>query len=123
MAKELHSRCLRQQVSCEKTSRQCNNKFANLTKKYKTVKGKLRSTGFGKGGEPDKDANFNEQRGPKEFIPQNFYDMDEVLGGRQSVDPQHVLQSSNVALNQDVVEKSALDNETIEGTSNIPRSQ
>ncbi|KAK2555820.1 hypothetical protein P5673_022449 [Acropora cervicornis] len=123
VAKELHSRCLRQQVSCEKTPKQCNDKFANLTKKYKTVKDKLRSTGFGKGGEPDKDADFNEQRGLKEFIPQNFYDMDEVLGGRQSVDPQHVLQSSNVALNQDVVEKSALDNETIEGTSNIPRSQ
>lgn len=110
-------------MTCEKTPKQCKDKFANLTKKYKTVKDKLRSISFGKGGEPDEDADFNEQRGPKEFIPQNFYDMDEVLGERQSVDPQHVLESSNVALNQDVVEESALDNETFEGTSNIPRSQ
>ena len=28
----------------------------------------------------DEDADFNEQSDPKEFIPQNFYDMDEVLG-------------------------------------------
>ena len=123
MAKELRSRCIRQQVSCEKTPKQCKNKFANLTKKYKTIKDNLRSICFGKGGEPDEDADFNEQRGPKEFIPQNFYDMDEVLGERQSVDPQHVLERSNVALKQDVVEESALDNETFEGTSNIPRSQ
>ena len=54
---------------------------------YKTVKDKLRSTGFGKGGDPDEDAYFNEQSDPKEFIPQNFNDIDEVLGGRESVDP------------------------------------
>ena len=105
-----------------------------MTKKYKTVKDKLRSTGFGKGGDPDEDADFNGQSDPKEFIPQTFYDMDEVLGERESVDPQHVLQSSDVALNQDEVGKSALDNEIFEaskkvrseassGTSNIPRSQ
>ena len=134
VAEELHNRCLKQQVSCEKTPKQCKDKLANLRKKYKTVKDKLGSTGFGKGGEPDEDADFNEQSDPKEFIPQNFHDMDEVLGGRESVDPQHVLESSDVALNQDEVEKSALDNEIIEaskkvrseassGTSNIPRSQ
>ena len=105
-----------------------------MTKKYKTVKDKLHSTGFGKSGEPDEDADFNRQSDLKEFIPQNFHDMDEVLGGRESVDPQHVLESSDVALNQDKVEKSALDNEIFEaskkvrseassGTSNIPRSQ
>jgi len=60
--------------------------------------------------------------------------MDEVLGGRESVDPQHLLESSDVALNQDEVEKSALDNEIFEaskrvrseassGTNNISRSQ
>ena len=81
MAKELHSRCLRQQVSCEKTPKQCNDKFANLTKKYKTVKDKLRSTGFGKGGEPDKDADFNEQRGLKEFYsPKTFMIWMKCLG-------------------------------------------
>ena len=74
-------------MSCEKTQKQCKDKLANLTKKYKTVKEKLRSTGFGKGGDPDEDADFNEQSDPKEFIPQNFYDVDEVLGGRESVDP------------------------------------
>ena len=57
-----------------------------------------------------------------------------MLGGRESVDPQHVTESSDVALNQEEVEKSALDKEIFEaskkvrseassGTSNIPRSQ
>lgn len=98
------------------------------------MKGKLHSTGFGKGGEPDEDTDLNEQGDPKEFILQLFHDMDKVLGGRESVDPQNVLESSDVALNQDKVEKSALDNEIFEasekvrleassGTSSIPRSQ
>ena len=85
-----------------------------MTKKYKTVRDRLRSTGFGKGGEPDEDADFNEQSDLKEFVSQNFSDMDEVLRGRESVDPQQVLESSNVTLNQDKVEKSALDNEIFE---------
>lgn len=85
-----------------------------MTKKYKTVRDRLHSTGFGKGEEPDEDADFNEQSDLKEFISQNFYDMDEVLRRRESVDPQHVLESSNVTLNQDKVEKSALDNEIFE---------
>ena len=134
MAKELRSRCLKEQVPCEKTPKQCKDKLVNLTKKYKTVKDKLRSTGFGKGGEPDEDADINELSDPKEFITQNVYDLDEVFGGRESVDPQHVLESSDVTLNQDEVEKIALDNEIFEatkkvrseassGTSNIPRSQ
>lgn len=121
-------------MSCEKTPKQCKDKLANLTKKYKTVKGNLHSTGFGKGGEPDEDTDLNEQGDPKEFILQLFHDMDKVLGGRESVDPQNVLESSDVALNQDKVEKSALDNEIFEasekvrleassGTSSIPRSQ
>ena len=53
---------------------------------------------------------------------------------RTLVDPQHVLESSDVAFNQDEVEKSALNNEIFEaskevwseassGTSDIPRSQ
>ena len=97
-----------------KTKKQKTKK--DKTKKYKTVKDKLRSTGFGEGGDPDEESDFNEQSDPKEFIPQNFYDMDEVLGGRESVDPQHVLESSDVALNQDDVEKSALDNEIFEAS-------
>ena len=78
---------------------------------------KLRSTGLGKGGEPDEDesrnadSGFNEQSSPKELISQHFHDMDEVLGGRESVEPQHVLESSDIALNQDDVEKNALDDE------------
>jgi len=69
VAKELRSRCLKEQVPCEKTPKQCKDKLVNLTKKYKTVKDKLRSTGFGKGGELDEDADFNEQSDLKEFIP------------------------------------------------------
>ena len=37
VAKELRGRCLKQQVSCDKTPKQCKDKLANLTKKYKTV--------------------------------------------------------------------------------------
>lgn len=80
VAEGLRNWCLKQQVSREKTPKQYKDKLANLTKKYKTVKDKLRSTGFGKGGEPDEDADLNEQSDPKEVIPQNFHDMDEVLG-------------------------------------------
>ena len=32
VAEELRSRCLKQQVSCEKTPKQCKDKLANLTK-------------------------------------------------------------------------------------------
>ena len=80
MTEELRSSCLKQQVSCEKTPKQCKDKLANLTKKYKTVKDKLRSTGFGKGGEPDEDADFNEQSDPKEFIPKTFMIWMKCLG-------------------------------------------
>ena len=76
------------------------------------MKDKLRSTGFGNGGAPDEDVDFNEHSDPKEFIPQHFRDIDEVLGGTESLDPPHVLESNDVALNQDDLEKNALDNET-----------
>ena len=42
-----------------------------------------------------------------------------MLGGRESVDPQYVLESSDVALNQDEVEKSALDKEIFEASKKV----
>ncbi|CAH3140437.1 unnamed protein product, partial [Porites evermanni] len=45
IARQLHSRCKEQNVDSDKTPQQCKNKLANLTKKYKNTKDKLRSTG------------------------------------------------------------------------------
>ena len=51
IARQLQERCRRENVESEKSAKQCKNKMANLTKKYKTVKDKLRTTGYGKGGD------------------------------------------------------------------------
>ena len=58
IATQLHERCRREHVSSDKTAQQCKTKMSNLTKKYKTTKDKLRTTGYGKGGdeEADKEA-------------------------------------------------------------------
>ena len=54
------------------------------------------------------------QRNSKELIPQNFQDLDEIMGGRESVNPQHVIESSDIALSQEDLEKSILDEEIYE---------
>ena len=48
---------------------QCKNKMANLTRKYKTVKDKLRTTGYGKGGDDELDK---ETESETDLIPKNF---------------------------------------------------
>ena len=45
IVRQLHSWCKEQNVDSDKTPQQCKNKLANLTKKYKNTKDKLRSTG------------------------------------------------------------------------------
>ena len=49
IATQLHERCRREHVSSDKTAQQCKTKMSNLTKKYKTTKDKLHTTGYGKG--------------------------------------------------------------------------
>jgi len=53
IAKQLHERCKREKVESNKSPQQCKNKMAKLTKKYKTVKDKPRTTGYGKGGDDE----------------------------------------------------------------------
>ena len=114
-ARQLHSRCKEQNV--DKTPQQCKNKLANLTKKYKNTKDKLRSTEYGRGG--DVPSN-NESEESEDIIPKHFNDMDEILGKRESINPRHVLKSSHVPdsesremseLEGDILEKDALDEE------------
>ena len=113
IARQLQERCRRENVESEKSAKQCKNKMANLTKKYKTVKDKLRTTGYGKGGD-DEDK---ETESGTELIPRNFHNMDNILGSREAVNPKHVLESSSQHVNsfpeidQDLLEKEALDEE------------
>jgi len=46
----------REKVESNKSPQQCKNKMAKLTKKYKTVKDKPRTTGYGKGGDDENQA-------------------------------------------------------------------
>lgn len=117
IARQLHSRCKKQNVDSDETPQQCKNKLANLTKKYKNTKDKLRSTGYGRGGDVQSD---NESEESEEIIPKHFKDMDEILGKRESINPRHVLESSHVPdsespemseLERDILEKDALDEE------------
>jgi len=117
IARQLHSRCKKQNVDSDKTPKQCKNKLANLTKKYKNTKDKLRSTGYGRGGDVPSD---NESEENEDIIPKHFNDMDEILGKRESINPRHVLESSHVPdsespeiseLERDILEKDALDEE------------
>lgn len=89
--------------------------MANLTKKYKTVKDKLRTTGYGKGGDDENEDKETESRA--ELIQRNFHDMDNILGNREAVNPKHVLESSSQhvdsspEIGQDLLEKETLDEE------------
>ena len=115
IARQLQERCRRENVESEKSAQQCKNKMANLTKKYKTVKDKLRTTGYGKGG--DDEHEDKETESGAELIPRNFHDMDNILGNREAVNPKHVLESSSQhvdsspEIDQDLLEKEALDEE------------
>ena len=89
--------------------------MANFTKKYKTVKDKLRTTGYGKGG--DDEHEDKETESGAELIPRNFHDMDNMLGNREAVNLKHVLESStqhvdsSPEIDQDLLEKETLDEE------------
>ena len=64
IARQLHERCKRENVESNKSAQQCKNKMANLTKKYKTVKHKLRTTGYGKGGDDELDKETESENWP-----------------------------------------------------------
>ena len=49
IATQLKEKCKRENVTCDKTAQQCKNKMANLTKKYKNAKDKLRLLDMEKG--------------------------------------------------------------------------
>ena len=62
----------------------------------------------------------NESEESEDIIPKHFNDMDEILGKRESINPCHVLKSSDVPdsesremseLEGDILEKDALDEE------------
>ena len=84
---------------------------------YKNTKDKLRSTGYGRGGDV---PSHNESEESEEIILKHFNDMDEILGKRESIDPRHMLESSHVPdsespemseLERDILKKDALDEE------------
>ena len=88
--------------------------MANLTKKYKTFKDKLRTTGYGKGG----DDEGKETKSETELIPKNFNNIDKILGPREVVNPKHMLESSSYVasfpeIDQDLLDKEALDEEIL----------
>ena len=117
IARLLHEKCQRENVACDKTAQQCKNKMANLTKKYKSAKDKLRSTGYGRGGDGGSDHETGEIKEESELVPRHFNDMDEILGNREAVNPRHVLESStwfthsSPEVDRDDLEKEALDEE------------
>lgn len=127
IARQLHSKCREESVESDKTPQQCKNKMANLTKKYKGAKDKLRSTGYGRGG----DVSDNESEGDEgqDLIPKHFNDIDEIMGKRESVDPRHVLESSSHVvdvnsspeisqMDRDIQEKEGLDEEIYRAARN-----
>ena len=120
IAKQLHEKCRREHVSSDKTAQQCKNKMSNLTKKYKTTKDKLRSTGYGKG----KDVEGDNEAGDLELMPKHYQDMDEILGNREAINPHHVLESSSPIeaqgspqIDQDIREKEIWDEEVCAAVS------
>lgn len=67
------------------------NKMSNHTKKCKTTKDKLRTTGYGKGRDVEGD---NKAESDLEFVPKHYQDIDEILGNREAINPRHVLESN-----------------------------
>jgi len=120
IAKQLHEKCRREHVSSDKTAQQCKNKMSNLTKKYKTTKDKLRTTGYGKG----KDVEGDNEAGDLELMPKHYQDMDEILGNREAINSHHVLESSSPIeaqgspqIDQDIREKEIWDEEVCAAVS------
>lgn len=89
--------------------------MATLIKKYKTMKDKLRTTGYGKEGDDKTEDREAETRA--ELIPRNFHNMDNILGNREAVNPKHMLKSSSQhvdsspEIDQDLLEKQTLEEE------------
>lgn len=113
IARQLHERCKQEKVESNKSAQQCKNKMVNLTKKYKTVKDKLITTGYGKGGDDELDKETE-----TDLLPKHFNDMDDILGNREAVNPKHVLESSSYVesspeSDHDFLEKGALDEEIL----------
>ena len=116
----------------DKNAQQCKNKLANLTKKYKNAKDKLRSTGYGRGGdEADHEKPAREITDDvEELLPKNFKDLDETMGHRQAVDPRHVLESSmpevvesgSEEIERELLEKEALDDEILSAAERQTRT-
>ena len=119
IAKQLHEKCRREHVSSDKTAQQCKNKMS--TKKYKTTKDKLRTTGYGKRRDVEGD---NEAEGNLELVRKHYQDMDEILGNREAINPRHVLESSSPIedqsspqIDQDIRDKEILDEEVCTAVS------
>ena len=113
IARQLQEKCKRENVESNKSAQQCENKMANLTKKYKTVKDKLRTTGYGKEGDDELDK---ETESETDLIPKHFNDMDAIPCNQEAVNPKHVLESSSYVesspeIDRDLLEKEALDEE------------
>ena len=92
--------------------------MANLTKKYKNAKDKLRSTGYGRGGDE-----ADHEKPAREMTD----DMEEP---RQVVDPRHVLESSmppcleseSEEIERELLEKEALDDEILSAAERQTRT-
>jgi len=69
IARQLQEKCKRENVESNKSAQQCKNKMANLTRKYKTIKYKLRTTGYGKGRDDELDK---ETESETDLTPKNF---------------------------------------------------
>lgn len=59
VAKRLRRRCSKKNAPFEKNPKQRKDKLVILTKKLKTVRDKVRSAGFGKGGAAGESKNTN----------------------------------------------------------------
>ena len=126
IAKKLHERCRREHVLSDKTAQQCKNKMSNLTKKYKTTKDKLRTTGYGKGRDDEGDKDHAE--GELEFVPKHYQDKDEILSNQEAINPRHVLESSSPIeaqsspqIDQDIRDKEIFGEEVSAAVSALKR--
>ena len=90
-------------------------KWPTWQNKYKGVKDKLRTTGYGKGGDHEVDK---ETESESDLIPRHFNDVDDILGNREAVNPKHVLESSSYVDSSpendcNLLDKEALDAEIL----------
>lgn len=81
-------------VDCSKSAKQFKDKVANLTKKYKNARDKLRTTGYGKGAynsDDDESGSLGLAKAEEHSIQKHFNDKDDILGGREAVNSRYVL--------------------------------